>query len=283
MLVALLTTGLGLWWWVLNVVRHGELQPKGGVSFPAADVIPPLTQWVHDFSFTFMRTLWIAVGWNEGTRRCGCTPRRRPCSRYCSWAARGHCDGRRVVLLMHLAWLGPLAIVVSGSVGEFFYSGTTRAAQGRYVQTAVVAFAVLVAAALARYGCLLTWVPLVTMLSAIAGTAYGLHHFWAPAAGQHPWLGRLENRRQLAARWTGHARRCARGRRPRRNHRLPRSCERCPMSIRTSPTGRPAAPIRWLLPPARGGRQRRAVRRESRRADRPRVRQDAGTRRKEAP
>jgi 4-amino-4-deoxy-L-arabinose transferase-like glycosyltransferase len=192
MLVALLTTGLGLWWWVLNVVRHGELQPKGGVSFPAADAIPPLTQWVHDFSFTFMRTLWIAVGWNEGTP---------PVWLYTSatavfalllvagsWALRG----RRVVLLMHLAWLGPLAIVVSGSVGEFFYSGTTRAAQGRYVQTAVVAFAVLVAAALARFGRLLTWVPLVTMLSAIAGTAYGLHHFWAPAAGQHPWLGRLD-------------------------------------------------------------------------------------------
>ena len=183
-LVAGLATLPGLWWWVLNVVRYGSLQPKGTTDpAPVADV-PSVTLWVHDFALTWMRTLWVAVGWAEGTPPpwlyVGLTVAFAVLLLAGSWVLRRQVG---VVLLLHTFWLGPLAIVALGSLQEFMSSGQTRAAQGRYVQIAVVAFAVLVIAALARLARFLAVVPALVLASAVGGLGYGLYHFWRPAEG----------------------------------------------------------------------------------------------------
>ncbi len=180
-LVAVAASGIGLWWWVVNVVRYGQVQPKGTTDPPPVDVVPPVSQWVGEFSDIWMRTMWVAIGWAEGT-----PPR---------WLYQGATIALAVLVLLgtlalwrrlglalvlHLLWLGPLAIVALGSYEEFQSSGVTRGAQGRYVQTAVLAFAVLVAAALARLRPLLPVVPLLVTVAAVGGTGYGLLHFWRP-------------------------------------------------------------------------------------------------------
>ena len=191
-LVAALATLPGLWWWVLNVARYGSLQPKGTRdNAPVVDA-PPLTQWLHDFALTWMRTLWVAVGWAEGTPPrwlyIAMTVMFAALVLLGSWALR-----RRfaAVVLLHSIWLGPLAIVALGSLQEFMYSGQTRAAQGRYVQIAVVAFAVLVIAALSRLARFLPALPALVALSAAGGLGYGLYHFWRPTDGQDVVWGRI--------------------------------------------------------------------------------------------
>ncbi len=191
-IIAGLATLPGLWWWVLNVVRYGSLQPKGTRNpAPVVDA-PPVTQWVHDFAQTWMRTLWVAVGWAEGTPPpwlyIGLTVLVAALVLAGSWVLRRHIA---VVLLLHTFWLGPLAIVALGSLEEFMSSGQTRAAQGRYVQIAVVAFAVLVIAGLVRLARFLALVPALVLLSAIGGLGYGLYHFWRPAGGQDVVWGRI--------------------------------------------------------------------------------------------
>jgi len=191
-LVAGLATLPGLWWWVLNVVRYGSLQPKGTAEpAPVADV-PSVTVWLHDFAQTWMRTLWVAVGWAEGTPPpwlyIGLTVLVAALALAGSWVLRRRLGA---VLLLHTFWLGPLAIVALGSLEEFMSSGQTRAAQGRYVQIAVVAFAVLVIAALSRLARFLPALPVFVAVSAAGGLGYGLYHFWRPAEGQDVVLGRV--------------------------------------------------------------------------------------------
>ncbi|HEX8498059.1 MAG TPA: DUF2142 domain-containing protein, partial [Actinomycetales bacterium] len=191
-LVALAFSCCGLWWWLLNLQRYGQLQPKGTLDPAGLPVVRPASEWVGEFGLTWMRTMWVALGWAEG----------RP-SVWLYSAATGLLVlailvgtvmlRRRLgaALVLHLAWLGPLAIVAAGSYEEFMASGVTRAAQGRYVQTAVVAFAVLVAAAVCRLTRLLPWVPLLVLLAAVGGADYGVLHFWEPAPGWYPPQGRL--------------------------------------------------------------------------------------------
>ena len=192
MVVALLATAPGLWWWVLNVVRYGTVQPQGGTATPPVADRPPLSQWAHDFALTWMRTLWIALGWAEN----------RPPARLTigltvlavvlllggTWALRRRLGA---ALVLHLTWLGPLAIVVLGSYQEFESSGTTRAAQGRYVQTGVVALVVLATAALTHLSRLAPALPVVVLGVAGGGLVFGLDHFWRPEAGHDPLWGRV--------------------------------------------------------------------------------------------
>lgn len=192
LVIAVLATAPGLWWWVLNVVRYGSLQPKGGnVLAPVAD-IPPLSQWATEFALTWMRTLWVALGWAESRPPpwlyIGLTALFATLLLVGSWTLR-RCFG--AVLLLHLLWLGPLAIVVLGSLQEFLSSGQTRAAQGRYLQTAVVALAVLVAASLTRLGRGLPLLPPLVAVLAGGGWGYGLYHFWRPAGGHDAVWGRV--------------------------------------------------------------------------------------------
>ena len=191
-LVAGLATLPGLWWWVLNVVRYGSLQPKGTRdNAPVVDALP-VTQWIHDFALTWMRTLWVAVGWAEGRPPpwlyIGLTLAVAALVLAGSWALRRNLGA---VLVLHTFWAGPLAIVALGSLQEFMYSGQTRAAQGRYVQIAVVAFAVLVIASLTRFARFMAVVPALVLVSAVGGLGYGLYHFWRPADGQNVVWGRV--------------------------------------------------------------------------------------------
>lgn len=190
--VAGVATLPGLWWWVLNLVRYGTLQPKGTVEPAPVAHVPPVTSWLHDFADTWSRTLWVALGWAEGTPPpwlyVGATVVFVVLLLAGSWVLRRRIG---VVVLLHVFWLGPLAIVAMGSLQEFMSSGQTRAAQGRYVQIAVVAFAVLVIAALSRVARLLPALPLLVLLCAAGGIGYGLYHFWRPAAGEDVVWGRI--------------------------------------------------------------------------------------------
>ncbi len=192
LVVALLATLPGLWWWVLNVVRYGTVQPQGGTATPPVADLPPLSQWGHDFTLTWMRTLWIALGWAENRPPAGLTIGLTVGAVVLllagTWALRRRLGA---ALVMHLTWLGPLAIVVLGSYQEFESSGTTRAAQGRYVQTGVVALVVLATAALARLSRLVPALPLLVVGLAGGGLVFGLDHFWAPVAGHDPLWGRV--------------------------------------------------------------------------------------------
>lgn len=191
-LVALGFSCCGMWWWLLNLQRYGQLQPKGGLDPAGLPIVRPASDWVGEFGFTWMRTMWVALGWAEG---------RPPVWLYAGATGLlvlliliGTIMLRRrlgAALLLHLAWIGPFAIVAAGSYGEFMASGVTRAAQGRYVQTAVLAFAVLVAAAICRLTRLLPWTPLLVLLAAVGGAVYGVIHFWQPAPGWPPAQGRL--------------------------------------------------------------------------------------------
>ncbi len=191
-LLAALATLPGSWWWVLNQVRYGTVQPKGGVVPAPSAVVGPVSQWAHEFSATFLRTTWLALGWAE--QRPAAWVYIVPTIVFGLLALVGTWVLRRragAVLLLHLLWVGPAGIVAFGSLQEFSSSGTVRAAQGRYVQTAVAAFVVLVVAALARWTALLVAMPLLVLGSAAACAWYGLQTFWLPAVGHDPVWGRV--------------------------------------------------------------------------------------------
>lgn len=193
--VGLLFAGLctipGLWWWGLNLIRYGSLQPQGGAEPSPVATTPPLAQWVHDFGAIWMRTMWIALGWAEGSPPAwsfvGPTIVFVLLLLTGSWALR-----RRpaALLVLHLTWLGPFTIVALGSLQEFMISGETRGAQGRYVQTAVVGLAVIITAGL-RPTRWLAAVPLGVLAVATACLGYGVYHFWTPVPADGAVLGRV--------------------------------------------------------------------------------------------
>jgi len=186
--VAALATLPGLAWWVANIVRFGKLQPSPYPLGARTEDISSLPTWAQGFADTFSWTLWWALGWAE-TR----VPSDLAVTATAllvilvlagSWLLRRY---PVELLVLHSTWVGPLAIVAYGSLGEYLRSGDVRAAQGRYVQTAVVAFAVLVVAVLCRIRRPLPLVPAASLLVGGVGIVFGYRHFWTGSGGSSRW------------------------------------------------------------------------------------------------
>lgn len=186
---------LGLWWWILNLIRYGTLQPKGmGPIAPEISNPPSADVWVVGFAKIFMRTSWVALGWAEGSPPpwlyIGLSGLFILMLAVGSWAFRRQFGN---LAIMHLIWLGALLVVIAGSFPEFERSGQVRAAQGRYVQVAVVAFAVLAAAGLSKWFHGMSATPLLVLVFSAIGISYGIYHFWVPADGAGDILGRVDS------------------------------------------------------------------------------------------
>jgi hypothetical protein len=181
----------GLAWWIINFARYGQVQQSSTADLERTRDVATLAGWGKEFVDTFSWTLWGALGWAE-TR----LPKEMHLTATAllvllllvgTWMI-GRAGRRPIELLvLHSVWVGPLAIVAYGSARSFLVNGDVRAAQGRYVQMAVCAFAVLTVAALGRLRRSLTLAPAAAATVAGAGLLYGYRHFWAGSGGASRW------------------------------------------------------------------------------------------------
>jgi hypothetical protein len=181
-------TGVGLLWWLRNVVAFGAVQPTGGRApeppLNASGTIGHFLQYyVPQMSFSF----WGALGLPNPPA-----------------LARGLTDvatfvvlallvlglvRRQIVALLILlvGFVGIAAIVTAGSLGHFQTYNTFVAAQGRYLYPAVTVLAIpaLLGLGAVLRGWLRPVVPLVVgtfaMLLQRAGVVDDFHTTWDPA------------------------------------------------------------------------------------------------------
>jgi 4-amino-4-deoxy-L-arabinose transferase-like glycosyltransferase len=181
----------GLAWWIMNFARHGQVQPSPTVGLDSTRSAATLGTWGQEFGDTFSWTLWGALGWAETRLPTALhltatamfillllagtwilwIQRRRPAE----------------LLVLHSLWAGPLAIVAYGSAKTFLANGQVRAAQGRYVHVAIVAFAVLTVVVLRRLRRPLALFPAAAATVAAGGLVYGYRHFWAGSVSASRW------------------------------------------------------------------------------------------------
>lgn len=144
MLVLTLTGG---WWWVRNVVMHGDVQPRGSAFARApAEFVPDAGDWVTTAGEVLIRTFWGHFGWVEaqlpwvaiwiavGVLLLGMVA---------AFAARRRADtwrpGDLGLLLVPAA--ATVTIMAYGSWTLYLETGRVVAVHGRYVMPATVGMA----------------------------------------------------------------------------------------------------------------------------------------------
>lgn len=195
--VALAVAGtLGGWWWLRNTVVYGTLQPSFIVPTPGPDAAPTAGGFVGVFIVQLVQRFWGSFGWDELHLAGGVV-----------WTAtalvvlgvalafalpptgvRGWRLALGVALLPMVAIAG---IVVYGAWTWYEVTGRFAGIHGRYLFSAVVGLAAVVASGYGltarRAARVLPLVLLAAagLMQATAGYAV-LHHFWGPGVIADP-------------------------------------------------------------------------------------------------
>lgn len=190
-LAGVLAVLAGGWWWAVNVVRYGAVQPKVP-GFPPGKYIGPHNEVFLKYLFQGMTGRWWgSLGWYEVN-----LPWRlvAVCTALLigSFAvALVRCDAwwrRAALLLMLWPTLALFGAVGLEAASYFHRTGRISGLSGRYLFAGVVGIAVVLGAAVAllpaRVG---RWAPLVLLLGALAIQAeavrLAVRKFWLPPGG----------------------------------------------------------------------------------------------------
>ena len=154
----LLSAGIALlvggWWWVVNLVRYGTVQPSGTAPLPALDIEPDLVEFTWTFLTRVTASTWGNFGWLEvripGAVQAlavlavltgaGLAVARRPQP---PWA-------RAAAVAAIAAFCLQTAIVYQQSLKNYLRGGYLAGLQGRYLFAFVAVLAALVALGLAQ-------------------------------------------------------------------------------------------------------------------------------------
>jgi hypothetical protein len=191
---ALLAAGVALavggWWWVVNLVRYGTVQPSGTPRLPVRDTDPDLVEFTWTFLTRTTTSTWGSFGWLEvripGTAALlGLAAvvtglvlfllRRAELP----WA---RAAGAAAVT----AFTSQTAVIYQQSLKNYLRGGYLAGLQGRYLFAFVAVLAALVAVGLAHAlpDRVRRWAPLgalaaVLLLQAV-GVVTALRGFWWP-------------------------------------------------------------------------------------------------------
>ena len=191
---ALLAAGVALavggWWWVVNLVRYGTVQPSGTAPLPAIETDPDLLDFTWSFLSRVTASTWGSFGWLEvpvpgAAQVAGLVVvlaglvvflLRRPAQ---PWA---RAAGATAVAGFALQ----TAVVYQQSLKNYLRGGYLAGLQGRYLFAFVAVLAAVVAVGLA--GALPArarrWAPLVALAAVVVmqgvGVLTALHGFWWP-------------------------------------------------------------------------------------------------------
>jgi small subunit ribosomal protein S36 len=191
-LLATALTALGGWWYVRNLVLHGQVQPNGyrGGRLPY-DPSPgePVAGWAAEYVDAMLFRFWSSLGVPEPPALDERLSQSLTAGLLAlALLAVAVARGRRLrVLLALLPLAGLLALVTTGSYLNHAEYGRMVGVQGRYLYPGLAGLCAAVALALARLsGPLRRAVPLALLagagvLQALAARAV-LETWWTPAA-----------------------------------------------------------------------------------------------------
>lgn len=204
---------IGSWWWVRNLVVHGEIQP----SPPLLPSVPgfepdPIGYWWDLFLPWLAERWWGSFGWIDTP-----LPRGLVLAAWALLAAgviaalvrppREERGGRLDVGLLLLPTALTLPVVVYGAWSSYTSTAQPAGIQGRYLFAGLVGIAVVVASGYARmFGRALPWLPVLALVAAarmnIGAANTVLGRYWGregTADGEairaviawSPWSGRI--------------------------------------------------------------------------------------------
>jgi small subunit ribosomal protein S36 len=189
-LAAVVALAVGGWWWVVNLVRYGTVQPSGTAPLPAIDTDPDLLDFTWSFLSRVTASTWGSFGWLEvqvpvALQLAGLTAvlgglalflARRPEQ---PWArAAGAAAVAGFVL--------QTAVVYQQSLKNYLRGGYLAGLQGRYLFAFVAVLAAVVAVGLARAlpAAARRRAPLLALAVVVVAQAVGvlaaLDGFWWP-------------------------------------------------------------------------------------------------------
>ena len=181
---------VGGWWWVVNLVRYGTVQPSGTAPLPARDTAPDLLDFTWSFLSRVTASTWGSFGWLEvqvpvAARLAGLVAvllglalflLRRPAE---PWA---RAAGATAVAGFALQ----TAVVYQQSLKNYLRGGYLAGLQGRYLFAFVAVLAAVVAVGLASAlpRRARRWAPLLALAAVLGmqgvGVLTALHGFWWP-------------------------------------------------------------------------------------------------------
>lgn len=148
-LVAGLALAFGGWWWIRNVVVHGNPQPGLRLRPRVEDVEIDLVRFAGSFGERLIGSFWGDIGWREAHLPLGLSVV-LTIGLIVTVVAAVWGQWRRLVLVVPVVVAG--AMVLSAGWGAYKKTGVSHATQGRYLFVAVAALAALAAIGLARIG-----------------------------------------------------------------------------------------------------------------------------------
>ncbi|MGK2928452.1 MAG: glycosyltransferase family 39 protein [Acidimicrobiales bacterium] len=160
--IASLALVSGGWWWIRNVVVHGNPQPGIGTRPRVEGVEADVVAFAGNFADRLVSSFWGNVGWREAHLPIGLSALLTVALVVAVGLA---CWRRweRLVLLVPTVVAG--LMVVAAGWGAYRKTGVSYATQGRYLFTSIAALAALASLGVTRYaGRFTRWLP-VTLLA----------------------------------------------------------------------------------------------------------------------
>lgn len=184
-LAALAMSMLGAWWWVLNLIRYGTLQPSG-LPLETLRYSNPPEEGTWRFLATFLDGVAATQVFNLNDFETTASPmvRRGLVALVVVLIATALVlalpSVRRALLIAVLPAVGVLLIAIYGSYGTWTQTSIVHGARGRYLQIALLAAAIVAAVLLDRLPRIVTQIfPWLAVFIAAVALNVGITHWWA--------------------------------------------------------------------------------------------------------
>lgn len=180
--IAGLALVFGGWWWIRNVIVHGNPQPGIGTRERVEGVDADFVAFAGNFTDRLISSFWGNVGWREAHLPIGLSALLTVLLVVAIGLA---CWRRweRLVLVIPTVVAG--FMVVAAGWGAYRKTGVSHATQGRYLFTSIAALAALAALGVDRYASRFArWLP-VTLLAG----GFGLQAAMLVIAVRRYWAG----------------------------------------------------------------------------------------------
>ncbi|MCW2499453.1 MAG: hypothetical protein JWN87_1129 [Frankiales bacterium] len=186
--LALALSALGGWWYVLNLVRYGELQPEETIdaAYPPAgpEFAASLRVFAEQFADKVSNRFWGNFGYLEVPLPSALTTGATVLLLLLVAIGLGRTRPRAAALLLLLPAVGIGTMLFAGTYDFYRDHGVFPGLQGRYLFPALVGLAVLVGSGAARLA--RGFAPAAVLLGALLGQAYALRvvvtSFWPGGA-----------------------------------------------------------------------------------------------------